>query len=232
MPVTITYDGATPTVGGDEDTWGTELNVGALAKIKVDLDALATQGNATETDSDAATAALAALTALTATYTHTGDVKFILASSAPTGWVKADGGSIGSAASGGTTRANADTAALFAVLWNLNVLDSAIQDSTGAGSTKGASAAADFAANKRMVLPDMRANFPRAWDDSRGIDTARRLGSYAADKVALPGDLVGTFGGAGGLEEGGGAPNFQIVSGGSATETAPKSIALLAVVKL
>ena len=38
----ITYDGATPTVGADEDTWGTELNVGALAKIKVDLDMLNT----------------------------------------------------------------------------------------------------------------------------------------------------------------------------------------------
>lgn len=36
----ITYDGATPTVGADEDTWGGELNTGALAKIKVDLDML------------------------------------------------------------------------------------------------------------------------------------------------------------------------------------------------
>ncbi len=32
----ITYTGATPTVGADEDTWGTELN-GELAKIAVDL---------------------------------------------------------------------------------------------------------------------------------------------------------------------------------------------------
>lgn len=36
----ITYDGAVPTVGADADVWGTELNVGALAKIKVDLDML------------------------------------------------------------------------------------------------------------------------------------------------------------------------------------------------
>lgn len=39
--VVITYDGATPTVGSDEDTWGAELNTNALAKIKADLDALA-----------------------------------------------------------------------------------------------------------------------------------------------------------------------------------------------
>lgn len=38
----ITYTGATPTVGADEDTWGTELNANALAPIKVDLDMLNT----------------------------------------------------------------------------------------------------------------------------------------------------------------------------------------------
>jgi hypothetical protein len=38
MAVSITYDGATPTVGADADVWGTELNVGALAKIKLNRD--------------------------------------------------------------------------------------------------------------------------------------------------------------------------------------------------
>lgn len=54
MPVTPTYDGATPTVGGDADAWGTELNVGALAKIYADLLAIATLLNATETVAAAA----------------------------------------------------------------------------------------------------------------------------------------------------------------------------------
>lgn len=48
MAVTPTYDGSTPTVDADEDTWGNELNT-ALGQIKTDLDALAGQGNATET---------------------------------------------------------------------------------------------------------------------------------------------------------------------------------------
>lgn len=48
MAVTPTYDGATPTVDADEDTWGGELNT-ALGQIKTDLDALAGQGNSTET---------------------------------------------------------------------------------------------------------------------------------------------------------------------------------------
>lgn len=38
--LTITYDGNTPTVGADADTWGTENNL-ALNQIKADLDALA-----------------------------------------------------------------------------------------------------------------------------------------------------------------------------------------------
>jgi len=48
MPVTPTYSGATPTNNADFDTWGVELN-DALGDIKVDLDALAAQGNASET---------------------------------------------------------------------------------------------------------------------------------------------------------------------------------------
>lgn len=54
MPVTITYTGATPTVDADFDTWGDELNDDALAPIKVDLDALAAQGNSSETLANAA----------------------------------------------------------------------------------------------------------------------------------------------------------------------------------
>lgn len=66
MPVTITYTGATPTVDADEDTWGDELNDDALAPIKVDLDALAAQGNASET--------LASGALLRAGGTMTGDI--------------------------------------------------------------------------------------------------------------------------------------------------------------
>lgn len=48
MAVTPTYNGAVPTVGGDSDVWGGKINV-AFGQIKVDLDALAAQGNANET---------------------------------------------------------------------------------------------------------------------------------------------------------------------------------------
>jgi hypothetical protein len=42
----ITYTGATPTVGADEDTWGTELNV-SLGQIAADLSMLNTTPSAT-----------------------------------------------------------------------------------------------------------------------------------------------------------------------------------------
>lgn len=75
----------------------------------------------------------------------------------PDGCIVPNGGTIGSAASGATSRANADTADLFAFYWRLtNNTDYPIQDSAGSASTRGASAAADFAANKRLPLPNIQ----------------------------------------------------------------------------
>jgi hypothetical protein len=72
-------------------------------------------------------------------------------------WV--NGCTIGDADSGATGRANADILDLYTVLWNTaNGSGSQIQLYTSAGvaDAKGASAAADFAAHKRLSLPDMR----------------------------------------------------------------------------
>lgn len=77
----------------------------------------------------------------------TGDVKLTLKTAADAGWVMMNDGTIGNAASGGTTRANADTEALFTLLWN-NVADAQAPVSSG----RGANAAADFAANKNIAL--------------------------------------------------------------------------------
>ena len=75
----------------------------------------------------------------------------------PSGCVIPNGGTIGNASSGATTRANADTSDLFAFYWRLtNNTDYPIQDSAGAVTTRGASAAADFAANKRLPLPNIQ----------------------------------------------------------------------------
>jgi len=78
----------------------------------------------------------------------TGDVKLTIKTVADVGWVLMNDGTIGNAASGGTTRANADTVDLFTLLWN-NTADAQCAVSTG----RGASAAADYAANKTIALP-------------------------------------------------------------------------------
>jgi len=69
--------------------------------------------------------------------------------SAPAGWVRCAGRTIGSAASGATERANADTENLFLHLWSV---DATLSVSGG----RGASAAGDWAANKTIALPDYR----------------------------------------------------------------------------
>jgi hypothetical protein len=84
----------------------------------------------------------------------TGSTVMWWSSVAPVGWLLVEGGSIGSALSGATVRANADTDDLFAYFWN-NLSDALAPVSGG----RGASAAADFAANKRLTLPDCRQKF-------------------------------------------------------------------------
>jgi hypothetical protein len=77
------------------------------------------------------------------------------AATAAPGYVLANSATIGNASSN-AGRASADTQFLFAFLWNLPAATCPIFSSTGAGSTRGASAAADFAANKAIATPLMQ----------------------------------------------------------------------------
>lgn len=81
-------------------------------------------------------------------YFSTGDAKLTFKTTADSGWVMMDDKTVGNAASGATGRANADTEALFALLWT-NISDTYCAVSGG----RGASAAADYAANKTIALP-------------------------------------------------------------------------------
>ena len=76
-----------------------------------------------------------------------GDVKFTAGSVAPTGWIRADGSAISR-----TTYAD-----LFSVVGTIY--------GTGNGTTT-------------FNLPDLRGEFIRGWDDSRGADSGRTLGSF------------------------------------------------------
>lgn len=107
----------------------------------------------------------------------TGDVKATFKTVADSGWVMINDGSIGSATSGATTRANADTAALFTLLWT-NVSNTDAPVSGG----RGASAAADFAANKTLTIPLMLGRALGFAGTGAGL-TARTLGQTLGEET-------------------------------------------------
>ena len=99
---------------------------------------------------------------------QTGDVLWMPIQGTRSGWVRANGRTLGSASSGATERANADTSTLYAYLWN-NFSNAICPVSTG----RGANAAADFAANKTITLLDWRGYVPGGLDDMGNTAASR-----------------------------------------------------------
>jgi microcystin-dependent protein len=108
------------------------------------------------------------------------------ATSAPSGWVRTNGRTIGSSGSGASERANADAEELYTFLWN-NYSNSVCAVSTGRGST----AAADFAAGKTLALPDLR---------GRGLFGLDDMGNSAAGRLGTVISSATTNGSSGGTE--------------------------------
>lgn len=140
-----------------------------------------------------------------------GAVFHFASSTAPTGYLKCNGDTIPNG-SGTVQGITANFAALYAVV----------------GSTYGSAG----------QLPDLRGEFVRGWDDSRGVDTSRTFGSAQSDELKShthsinPSTLVGRAGSF--SATGGSQPLSQeTVSIGNTggTETRPRNIALLACIK-
>jgi hypothetical protein len=127
----------------------------------------------------------------TTAFWSTGDVKVTYKTVADAGWVFMNDGTIGNAASGGTTRANADTQALFTLLWT-NTANAQCAVSGG----RGASAAADFAANKNIALPKVLGRAIAVAGTGAGL-TARvlALAMGAQDAVVVSHQHSGQTGG-------------------------------------
>jgi hypothetical protein len=115
---------------------------------------------------------------------QTGDMIWGPISGSRTGWVRSNARTIGSAASGATERAAADTEELFAYLWN-NFSNSLCAVSGG----RGANAAADFNANKTIATLDMRDKAPFGLSDmgnsSTGLLGTTAGGAGGASTVTL-----------------------------------------------
>jgi hypothetical protein len=90
---------------------------------------------------------------------------------ARTGFVRANGRTIGSVSSGASESANADCQDLFEYLWGA---DANLTVSTG----RGASANADWVANKTIALPDWRGRALAALDDMGNTAAGRLTSTY------------------------------------------------------
>jgi len=102
---------------------------------------------------------------------QTGDPIWRMRSGAMLGWVRMNGLTLGSATSGATEYAAADAQPLFVFLWN--GLPNGIAPVSGG---RGASGAADFAANKTIVIPTMQGYLGAGVDD---------LGNAAAGRIQV-----------------------------------------------
>jgi len=99
------------------------------------------------------------------------------------GYVRLNGLTIGSAVSGATERANADCQALFQFLWpDLNLAVS---------GGRGASAALDWAANKRIAIPDWRGCALAAMDDMGNVPAVRLTTAFFGNSPLVLGNAGG-----------------------------------------
>lgn len=115
----------------------------------------------------------------------TGDIKVSYSTGTLAGFVRANGRTIGSATSGATERANADTQSLFEYLWGA---DANLTVSGG----RGASANADWTANKTIALPDMRSRSLMALADmGNTADTSLNSVTFAKGDATTLGSMLG-----------------------------------------
>ena len=116
----------------------------------------------------------------------TGDIKARFDTTTETGWVRLNGNTIGSASSGASERANDDTEDLFLHLWNkLTDTEAAVVGG------RGASAAADWAANKRITLPNGQQR-PLIGIDGMGGTAVALIGSSVIANPTRPGATGGS----------------------------------------
>lgn len=97
----------------------------------------------------------------------TGDIKVRIDGSVQAGWTRLNGNSVGNGSSNATELADPSALAQFTYVWtNFSNTQCPVLLSTGSPTTRGVSAAADFAANRQIILPDLR-GYSGVW----GADT-------------------------------------------------------------
>lgn len=148
----------------------------------------------------------------------TGTIIWQPGSAAPTGYIKANGASL--------------SRTTYAGLWTY------AQASGNLAASEDAKQAGQFGpgnGSTTFTIPDLRGEFVRGWDDSRGVDSGRAIGSAQVDdlKSHFHTGAIGSFG----LVSNSPLQNVQCASSSTntgstgGTETRPRNVALLACIK-
>lgn len=122
------------------------------------------------------------------TASTTGDVKVTYNPAAPAGWILLNDGSIGNAGSGAVTRAAPDCQALFELMWTISVDDFCPVYAAGTWTRtgRGASAAADWAAARHLLLPKTIGHVFGCWGVSSHLGASLGIATWhGAHSVAL-----------------------------------------------
>lgn len=123
-----------------------------------------------------------------------GEVRMILGTTVPGGWLALNGDTIGSAASG-ADQADDDMEDLFTYLWTeLADAQSPMLTSGGVESSRGVSAASDWTANKRLTMPDARGRMPVGV--GQGTHKSLAFTSGGTYVIAVGDEIEGEIGGA------------------------------------
>jgi microcystin-dependent protein len=146
-----------------------------------------------------------------------GSIVYVPANAAPTGYIKANGALV--------------SRTTYAALWAY------AQASGNLAASDGAWVAGKFSpgdGSTTFRIPDLRAEFIRGWDDGRGVDSGRAIGTAQADDLKAHTHTGGVSGSAG-YTAGAASSAFvtPTVATGSTggTETRPRNIALLGCIK-
>jgi len=176
-PDSVSYD-KMQDITADYRVLGTVTGAGTVTEVAIlDEDTLVSDSNISLATQQSIKAYV---DGLIGSATPTGCVEAYLGSTAPSTWVFLDGLTLGNAASSATGRANADTSALFTFFWD-NLADSEAAVSTG----RGASAAADYAANKTITIPDGRNRTLAGGDMGGGASSRLTSGVSGVDGTTL-----------------------------------------------
>jgi len=149
--------------------------------------------DANTSDPDTGGANWAGITLISGALPTTGTMQHRMAADVLDGWAILNATTIGNASSNATQLAAASTLALFSYIWSrFSNTQCPVYTSGGVLTTRGASSAADFAANKAIAVPDWRGLGPMGVDTMGGAATARLAGvPVTLGSTTAPGSLFG-----------------------------------------